>query len=542
MMDKKPKVVFKNVYKRYSLIKSNKLMNILSLKKNEKSFYALRDISFEVYEGETVGVIGINGSGKSTLSNLLAEVVPPSSGKIEVDGETSLIAISVGLNNNLTGLENIELKCLMHGMKKDEIKKITPCIIDFADLGDFIYQPVKNYSSGMRSRLGFAISAHTNPDVMVVDEALSVGDQTFYQKCITKMNEFKAQGKTIFFISHSAGQIRSFCDKAIWVHYGAMVDFGESEEVLEKYNQFIKWFNSLSEEEKKQYKTEKLNLQYAEEDDLSYSSKSRLSSKKKKYKLGNIRDFTLFLSLFLFSIVVLFSNNIHLVGAIKNVINKPETPAQKTINKDDNKEITSEKIDKTGFINSEVADIFVSSDLKQKVNSLDFMKEVFVEESFDNSFLISYAGLKGYVHKEDIWIPSGEPHASSIDPNYFLPAFPDSFRVAYEYYLVFVNEEKELIESKVRGKTGERTDKFNNQYISYGPTEYRINPDTQESDAILVNELALGLVNLEEILSEATHKSNNGELYFFLNDKYKMVLNINDRSLLIEPNNENGES
>ena len=280
----KKKVEFKNVYKAFEMYgkKSQKILNLFSLKKQgTKQFMALRDVSFEVFEGESVGIIGLNGSGKSTASNILAGVLQPTTGNIIINGKTSLIAISAGLNNNLSGMDNIELKCTMLGLTKKEIEELTPSIVDFSELGDYINQPVKDYSSGMKSRLGFAISVHTDPDILVIDEALSVGDSTFAQKSLNKMNEFKERGKTIFFISHSASQVKKFCDRAIWLHYGEVKEIGNSDEVVTNYEEFTKWFNKLSNAEKKKYKKEMLDQQ------VNFSEHNKLQDNKKN-PFGNV--------------------------------------------------------------------------------------------------------------------------------------------------------------------------------------------------------------------------------------------------------------
>ncbi|MFJ9462243.1 ABC transporter ATP-binding protein [Viridibacillus arvi] len=300
-----PKIRFKNVSKSFSLYskQSEKLFDIISLKKNRDHFFALRNISFEVNEGEAIGLIGLNGSGKSTLSNLLAQVIPPSLGKVEINGETSLIAISVGLNNSLTGLENIKLKCLMHGLSSAEINKIKSAIIDFADIGKFINQPVKNYSSGMKSRLGFAISIHTNPDILIIDEALSVGDQTFYKKCLDKINEFKSQGKTIIFVSHSLSQIEAFCERVMWIHFGQIKMFDEAKKVISEYKKFINWFNSLSENQKKKSRNEMLEEQYKE---VSNSQAQLVKSKRGKSNLAIVLQILILLLIVISSATYMF--------------------------------------------------------------------------------------------------------------------------------------------------------------------------------------------------------------------------------------------
>lgn len=256
MNEIKYSVVAENISKCYKMYSGpkDKLLDLLSIKSTGKEFYALKNLSFKVEKGDVVGLLGLNGSGKSTLSNILGGVSMPTNGEIQINGEASLIAIGLGLNNFLTGIENIEVKALMMGYKKDEIEAIKQDIIEFAEIGDFINQPIRTYSSGMRSRLGFAISVNMDPDVLVIDEALSVGDPTFTQKCLDKMNEFKARGKTIFFVSHSASQVSKFCNKALWLEYGVLREYGTIEEILPKYQAYIQNINSMTAKEKKEYK------------------------------------------------------------------------------------------------------------------------------------------------------------------------------------------------------------------------------------------------------------------------------------------------
>ena len=252
----KESVVINNVTKKYKMYKSKKeqLLEVFLLKRNIPSFKALSNISLTVYEGDIVGLVGINGSGKSTLSNLIGDLTQPTIGNIKKNGSVNVIAINAGLDGQLTGLENIELKCLLLGYSKKKIQELIPEIIEFSELGEFINQPVKKYSSGMKSKLGFAISVTVDPDILIIDEALSVGDQTFINKSFGKMKEFKEKGKTIFFVSHNLREVRKFCTKVAWIEGGSLKQFGEVNEVLDNYEAFIKDFKSWNNEKQKHYR------------------------------------------------------------------------------------------------------------------------------------------------------------------------------------------------------------------------------------------------------------------------------------------------
>lgn len=249
-------VIIKNLTKEYKIFRSNKerLKDVFLPKNKSRRFNALKDISFTAYQGDIIGLVGINGSGKSTLSNIIGGSLQPSGGTIERNGDVNVIAINSGLNTQLNGVDNIEYKMLLLGFSKKQIKALTPQIIEFSELGEFIYQPVKKYSSGMKSKLGFAINVTVNPDILVIDEALSVGDQTFTKKSLDKMHEFKEAGKTIFFVSHNIGQVKDFCTKIAWIEGGQLKAFGSNEEVLPQYQAFLKDFNKKSPKEKKAFK------------------------------------------------------------------------------------------------------------------------------------------------------------------------------------------------------------------------------------------------------------------------------------------------
>ncbi|MBY6180731.1 teichoic acids export ABC transporter ATP-binding subunit TagH [Staphylococcus warneri] len=249
-------VNIEHVTKEYRIYRTNKdrIKDALIPKNKNKTFFALDDVSLQGHEGDVIGLVGINGSGKSTLSNMIGGSLSPTSGKIDRKGDVSVIAINAGLNGQLTGVENIEFKMLCMGFKRKEIKELMPQVIEFSELGEFIYQPVKKYSSGMRAKLGFSINITVNPDILVIDEALSVGDQTFTQKCLDKIYEFKEANKTIFFVSHNIRQVKEFCTKIAWIEGGKLKEFGELDDVLPNYEKFLKEFKKKSKNEQKAFR------------------------------------------------------------------------------------------------------------------------------------------------------------------------------------------------------------------------------------------------------------------------------------------------
>lgn len=226
--------------------------------KGSESFYALRDISLKIEKGDVVGILGTNGSGKSTLSLVLAGISDIDKGKMNVSGEQALISINTGLNAQLTGLENINVKGALLGFNKKKISEMTEGVIEFAELGDFLYQPVKKYSSGMKSRLGFSISLALDPDIFIIDEALSVGDKGFAKKCLDRMMKLRNEkDKTILFISHSLPQVREFCKTGLWIEGGRMVEMGPINEVCDHYSEYVEKLNAMPGGEKKKMLDEK---------------------------------------------------------------------------------------------------------------------------------------------------------------------------------------------------------------------------------------------------------------------------------------------
>jgi lipopolysaccharide transport system ATP-binding protein len=203
-------------------------------KRMYREFWALRDINLEIKKGESWGIIGVNGSGKSTLLKMVAGNLRPTTGYLEVDGRVAILDYSSGLHGGFTGRENVYLKASMHGMSRREIDAKFDSIAKFADIGEFIDQPVKTYSSGMVARLGFAILAHVDADIIITDEALAVGDAFFVQKCMDFVRSFLKRG-TFLFVSHSTNDVVSLCEKAVWLEHGRIRAIGSAKDVADAY-------------------------------------------------------------------------------------------------------------------------------------------------------------------------------------------------------------------------------------------------------------------------------------------------------------------
>ena len=232
----------KKVYKLYDK-PSDRLKEALGLcgkQKKHKEHYALNGVDLTVYQGESVGIIGTNGSGKSTILKIITGVVNPTAGEVEVNGRISaLLELGAGFNMEYNGIENIYLNGTMIGFSKQEIDEKLQDILDFADIGDYVYQPCKTYSSGMFVRLAFAVAINIEPEILIVDEALSVGDVFFQAKCYHKFEEFKEQGKTIVFVSHDLSSISKYCDRVILLNQGNKLGEGEPKEMIDAYKRVL---------------------------------------------------------------------------------------------------------------------------------------------------------------------------------------------------------------------------------------------------------------------------------------------------------------
>ena len=230
------------ISKKFKLYRSpaDRLKEILFRKPYHKDFVALDNISCEIGAGQTLGIIGQNGAGKSTLLKILSGIVIPDSGTIRIDGKvTGLLELGTGFNAEMTGLENIYMNGTLIGMTKDEIDQKKQTIIDFSELGEFIHEHIKTYSSGMTMRLAFSIAIHADPKCFLVDEALAVGDAYFQQKCMRKIQEFRAGGGSIVFVSHDMNAVRTLCDRALLLDHGHPIDYGETKSVVDFYENSI---------------------------------------------------------------------------------------------------------------------------------------------------------------------------------------------------------------------------------------------------------------------------------------------------------------
>lgn len=242
-----PVISFRNVTKVFPLYHylqggfKNFILHLptyIGKERRKENFIALKDISFEIHGGETFGIIGRNGAGKSTTLGLIAGVIRPTAGEITISGRISpLLELGTGFHPDLTGRENIFLNGILLGLTRREVTQRYDAIVDFSELGSFINSPMRSYSSGMYMRLGFSVAVHTNPEILLVDEVLAVGDAEFEKKCISKMHEFKDIGVTIVFVSHDMDGMRSICDRVALIEGGKLAALGSPEESIRLYRE-----------------------------------------------------------------------------------------------------------------------------------------------------------------------------------------------------------------------------------------------------------------------------------------------------------------
>jgi len=215
------------------------LWNLLKPKQAESGFQALRNVSFKVAEGESVAIVGANGAGKSTLLSVVAGLAPPDTGTVTVRGRiAALLELGSGFHPDLTGVENVTLNAALLGFNEAQVRKNLDAIVEYAEIGEFIHEPIRTYSSGMVVRLAFSVAIHVDPSILIVDEVLGVGDSHFQEKCRGSIEKLRREGKTLLCVSHSASMVLDYCDRAIWLDHGQVILDSDAATVLKEYTAY----------------------------------------------------------------------------------------------------------------------------------------------------------------------------------------------------------------------------------------------------------------------------------------------------------------
>lgn len=281
-----------NVSKIYKLYERpiDRMYEALSIKKKtyHTLHYALKDVSFTIHKGEIVGFVGKNGAGKSTLLKIITGLLQANEGKININGTISaLLELGTGFNPEYNGIENIFLYGTMLGKTHEEIEKEVPDIVAFADIGEFIHQPVKTYSSGMFARLAFSVAINVKPDILIVDEILAVGDLDFQLKCMNKMKEMMHGGTTVLFVSHDINSVKRFCSRAIWLKNGELIEDGDVNTVTDHYLDFLKVENRKNQAQLEEIQKETEKEETVEKFDISEITNQSEKAEIKEFKILN---------------------------------------------------------------------------------------------------------------------------------------------------------------------------------------------------------------------------------------------------------------